>query len=264
MEKFLIQGGQRLQGQVSISGAKNAVLALAPSTLLAPGVHRLYNVPRLSDVHTMVELLEALGCSCEFRGTELVLDTSGLRLVRAPREIVGRMRASFYVLGPLLARYGYAEVPLPGGCALGPRPIDLHLYGLRRLGATIEMHNDYVRAQAERLRGTTITLPFPSVGATGNLLMAAALAEGETLLYNAAAEPEIVQLGEYLCQMGASIEGLGTSTLHIYGTNQLNPSSIEVIPDRIEAATFSIAAAATQGEVTLTHTRPNHLHAVLT
>ncbi len=263
MEGFRIRGGQPLQGRVRISGAKNAVLALAPATLLAPGVHRLRNVPRLTDVFTMVELLEALGCSCHLEEGELHIDTSTVRSLRAPQELVSRMRASFYILGPLLARYGQAEVSLPGGCSFGPRPVDLHLQGLQRLGAQIELQDGYVRARASRLRGTTIELRFPSVGATGNILMAAVLAEGETLLRNAACEPEIVQLGEYLCAMGASIEGLGSPTLHIRGVEQLRPAAVEVIPDRIEAATFLIAAAATQGEVTITHARADHLQTVL-
>jgi UDP-N-acetylglucosamine 1-carboxyvinyltransferase len=263
MEKLVICGRQRLRGSVPISGSKNAVLALAPATLLAPGIHRLGNVPHLSDVFTMMELLQALGCHCQLQGRELVIDTRTLASLRAPQEIVSRMRASFYVLGPLVARYGYAEVSLPGGCAWGPRPVDLHLEGLQRLGASIEVRNGYVYARAERLRGTTIELRFPSVGATGNVLMAAVLAEGETLLRNAAIEPEIVQLGEALCQMGAHIEGLGTPTLRIVGVRELHPISLEVIPDRIEAATFLIAAAATQGEITLTGVRPDHLRAVM-
>lgn len=263
MERFRIRGGQPLRGHVRVSGAKNAALALAPATLLAPGLHRLRNIPRLTDVLTMAELLEALGCSCSLRDGELSIDTSTLRSLSAPQELVRRMRASFYILGPLLARYGYAEIPLPGGCAFGPRPVDLHLQGLQQLGAQIEVQEGYVRARAERLRGSTIELRFPSVGATGNLLMAAVLAEGETLLCNAAREPEIVQLGEYLCAMGASIEGLGSSTLRIRGVDQLYPASIGVIPDRIEAATFLIAAAATQGEVTITHARADHLRTVL-
>ncbi|GBD06794.1 UDP-N-acetylglucosamine 1-carboxyvinyltransferase [bacterium HR21] len=263
MEKFLIAGGRRLQGQIRISGAKNAVLALAPATLLAPGIHRLGNVPRLRDVMTMIELLEALGCTCRLEGRELLIDTRSISSLRAPQEIVSRMRASFYVLGPLVARYGYAEVSLPGGCAWGPRPVDLHLTGLQQLGATIEVRDGYVIASATRLRGTRIELRVSSVGATGNILMAAALADGETILHNAAMEPEIVQLGEYLRSMGAHIEGLGTPTLRIVGVSELRPASVEVIPDRIEAATFLIAVAATEGEVTLTDACADHLTAVL-
>ncbi len=264
MEKLLIRGGRSLRGRIAISGAKNAVLALAPATLLAPGSHRLLNVPHLTDVLTMMELLESLGCSCRLTGKELLIDTSTIHSFHAPDELVGRMRASFYVLGPLLARYGHAEVSLPGGCAFGPRPVDLHLEGLQQLGAQLTVRNRRVYARAERLRGTTIDLRFPSVGATGNLLMAAVLAEGETLIRNAAREPEIVQLGEYLCAMGASIEGLGSPVLRIRGVSHLHPATVEVIPDRIEAATFLIAAAATQGEVTLTQARSDHLHAILT
>ncbi|MEN3026558.1 MAG: UDP-N-acetylglucosamine 1-carboxyvinyltransferase [Chlorobiota bacterium] len=263
MEKLVITGGRELRGQVRISGAKNAVLALAPATLLAPGIHVLRNVPRLTDVFTMMELLEALGCSCRLQGDELWIDTRNVRSFRAPREIVSRMRASFYVLGPLLARYGYAEVALPGGCAWGPRPVDLHIWGLQQLGATVELRDDCVYARAERLRGTTIQLRFPSVGATGNLLMASVLAEGETYLHNAAMEPEIAQLAEFLCQMGAHIEGIGTSTLRIVGPASLRPAAVEVIPDRIEAGTFLIAAAATRGEVTLTHVNPEHIRAAI-
>jgi UDP-N-acetylglucosamine 1-carboxyvinyltransferase len=264
MEKFLIQGGQPLRGHVRVSGAKNAVLAVAPAALLAPGIHRFRNVPRLTDVLTMMELLEALGCSCALRDGELIVNTRSVHSLRAPHEIVGKMRASFYVLGPLVARYGYAEVALPGGCAWGPRPVDLHLHGLQLLGAAIELREGYVIARAERLRGTEIRLRFPSVGATGNLLMAAVLAEGETVLHNAAIEPEIVQLEEFLCSMGAHIEGIGTPTLRITGVRELQPpAELSIIPDRIEAATFLIAAAATQGSVTLHDVCPEHLDTVL-
>ncbi len=263
MEKLVIYGGEQLRGRVSISGAKNAVLALMPAAILAPGVHRLRNVPRLRDVWTMMELLDALGCTCRLEGNELVLDTSTLQTVHAPQELVRRMRASFYVLGPLLARYRRAEVPLPGGCAWGPRPVDLHLKGLQALGAELEFCDGYVRAIAEELHGTEIVLDFPSVGATGNLLMAASLARGRTVIRNAAREPEIVQLGEFLCQMGARIQGLGTPVVEVEGVEELHPASVEVIPDRIEAATFLLAAAMTGGEVTVEPARPEHLKAIL-
>ncbi len=264
MEKFVVEGGVRLQGQVRISGAKNASLALMPATLLAPGTYRLANTPNLRDVRTMAQLLGEMGVDCQLHpdGT-CIIDSRTVTSFEAPYEQVKKMRASFYVLGPLLARYGYARVSLPGGCAWGPRPVDLHLKGLEKLGADIRLERGYVVAKATRLRGTHIHLDVPSVGATGNLLMAAVLAEGTTVITNAAVEPEIQSLAEMLVAMGAHIEGIGTPTLRIEGVSELQPADVTTIPDRIEAGTFLVAAAMTRGTVQLVDVDPSILTAVL-
>ncbi len=264
MEKFVVEGGARLQGQVRISGAKNASLALMPATLLAPGTYRLTNTPNLRDVRTMAQLLGEMGVDCQLHpdGT-CIIDSRTVTSFEAPYEQVKKMRASFYVLGPLLARYGYARVSLPGGCAWGPRPVDLHLKGLEKLGADIRLERGYVVAKASKLRGTHIHLDVPSVGATGNLLMAAVLAEGTTVITNAAVEPEIQSLAEMLVAMGAHIEGIGTPTLRIEGVSELHPADVTTIPDRIEAGTFLVAAAMTRGTVQLLDVDPSLLTAVL-
>ncbi len=264
MEKFVVEGGVRLQGQVRISGAKNASLALMPATLLAPGTYRLANTPNLRDVRTMAQLLGEMGVACQLHpdGT-CIIDSRTVTSFEAPYEQVKKMRASFYVLGPLLARYGYARVSLPGGCAWGPRPVDLHLKGLEKLGADIRLERGYVVAKATKLRGTHIHLDVPSVGATGNLLMAAVLAEGTTVITNAAVEPEIQSLAEMLVAMGAHIEGIGTPTLRIEGVSELHPADVTTIPDRIEAGTFLVAAAMTRGTVQLVDVDPSLLTAVL-
>ncbi len=264
MEKFVVEGGVRLQGQVRISGAKNASLALMPATLLAPGTYRLANTPNLRDVRTMAQLLGEMGVDCQLHpdGT-CIIDSRTVTSFEAPYEQVKKMRASFYVLGPLLARYGYARVSLPGGCAWGPRPVDLHLKGLEKLGADIRLERGYVVAKATKLRGTHIHLDVPSVGATGNLLMAAVLAEGTTVITNAAVEPEIQSLAEMLVAMGAHIEGIGTPTLRIEGVSELHPADVTTIPDRIEAGTFLVAAAMTRGTVQLVDVDPSLLTAVL-
>lgn len=248
MDKFIIEGGRPLRGTIGVAGSKNAVLALMPATLLAPGIYRIRRTPNLRDVWTMSRLLAQLGAHVE-RSTdgELFLDTRSITSYEAPYEHVKKMRASIYVLGPLLARYGRARVSLPGGCAFGPRPVDLHIKAMEKLGADISIEHGYINARADRLRGNTIHLDVPSVGATVNVLYAATLAEGETLVKNAAIEPEVTALAQMLVAMGANIEGIGTSTLRIIGVSALNPvTTIENIPDRIEAATYLIAAAMTR------------------
>jgi len=264
MEKFVVEGGVRLQGQVRISGAKNASLALMPATLLAPGTYRLKNTPNLRDVRTMAQLLGEMGVECQLQpdGT-CIINSRTVTSFEAPYEQVKKMRASFYVLGPLVARYGRARVSLPGGCAWGPRPVDLHLKGLEKLGADIRLERGYVVAEAAKLQGTHIHLDVPSVGATGNLLMAAVLAEGTTVITNAAVEPEIQSLAAMLVAMGAHIEGIGTPTLRIEGVQELHPTDVTTIPDRIEAGTFLIAAAMTRGTVQLVNVDPSLLTAVL-
>ncbi len=263
MDKFVIQGGTKLQGTINISGAKNGSLALMPATLLAPGTYHLRNTPNLRDVWTMSRLMGSLGAFCELNDNELFLDTRNINNFEAPYEHVKKMRASFYVLGPLVARYGMAKVSLPGGCAWGPRPVDLHLKGLEKLGAEIDLSSGYVLAKADKLIGSKIHFDISSVGATGNVLMAAVLAKGNTLITNAALEPEITALARMLVKMGAKIDGIGTSQLEIEGVDSLKPVDEETIPDRIEAATFLIAAAMTQGKIQLNKTNPYHLSSVI-
>lgn len=263
MDKLVIQGQRRLCGRLKVSGAKNGSLALMPAALLAPGTYHLTNTPNLRDVWTMSRLLGSLGAFCELNGNDLFIDTNNINSFEAPYEHVKKMRASFYVLGPLLARYGQARVSLPGGCAWGPRPVDLHLKGLEKLGAEISLENGYVNAKTDRLKGAKFHFDISSVGATGNVLMAAVLAKGSTLLSNAAMEPEITALARMLVKMGAKIDGIGTSMLEIEGVDNLKPVDEETIPDRIEAATFLIAAAMTKGKIELENVNPYHLSSVI-
>jgi UDP-N-acetylglucosamine 1-carboxyvinyltransferase len=262
MDKFVINGGRPLNGSVAIGGAKNATLALMPATILAAGVSRLYNTPALRDVNTMSVLLRTMGVGAELKGHTLTLDTRGINKFEAPYEHVKKMRASIYVLGPLLARFGEAKVSLPGGCAWGPRPVNLHLEAMRKLGAEIEMREGYIFARTAHLQGARIHFDVSSVGATGNALMAAVLARGTTLIDNAAIEPEITQLAEFLVAMGARIRGIGTSRLDIEGVDELHAADITTIPDRIEAGTFLVAGALCGGQTTLTNVNPDHLTAV--
>lgn len=263
MDKFVIEGGKRLHGRIKISGAKNGSLALMPATLLAPGHYHITNTPNLRDVWTMSRLLGSMGVFCELNGNDLFIDSKNITSFEAPYEQVKKMRASFYVLGPLVSRFGYAKVSLPGGCAWGPRPVDLHLKGLEKLGAEISLEGGYVIAKAERLKGTKFHLDISSVGATGNILMAASLAKGTTVITNAATEPEITALARMLVKMGAKIEGIGTNCLIIEGVDELKPVNEETIPDRIEAATYLIATAMTKGRIEIENTNPYHLTSVL-
>jgi len=262
MDKFVIRGGNPLHGTVRISGAKNASLALMPATLLASGTFELRNTPILRDVNTMAVLLRSMGIASERKEHTLTLDTSGINNFEAPYEHVKKMRASVYVLGPLIARYGRAKVSLPGGCAWGPRPVNLHIEAMRRLGADIDLREGYIFAHAEKLIGARIHFDVSSVGATGNAMMAAVLARGTTLIENAAIEPEITQLAEFLVSMGAKIGGIGTNRIEIQGVQELHPTEVDTIPDRIEAGTFLVAAALCGGTATLTHVIPDHLAAV--
>lgn len=270
MDKFVVYGDKPLYGHVTICGAKNATLALMPATLLAQGVFHLHNTPNLRDVWTLSRLFGSMGVHAELNGNDLFVDTSNVTSFEAPYEHVKKMRASFHVLGPLVARYGEAKVSLPGGCAWGPRPVDLHLKGLEKLGAEITLENGYVRAlapnngQGRRLRGGKIHFDISSVGATENVLSAATLAKGTTLITNAAVEPEVTAQARMLVKMGAKINGVGTTTLEIEGVDDLKPVEEETIADRIEAGTFLIAAAISQGKVTLENTNPYHLAAVIT
>ncbi len=252
MDQFVIVGGVPLRGEIEVGGSKNAALPMLAAALLADGCTTIRNVPRLRDVQSMLALLESMGVQSRYSGHTVVLDSSTLRLAEAPYELVRKMRASIYVLGPLLARFGYARVSLPGGCAWGPRPIDLHLRGLEALGARIALRHGYVEARAERLRGSRIVLDVVSVGATANLLMAASLAAGTTVIENAAREPHIVALGEMLRAMGAPIDGLGTHTITIEGQSSLRGVEVNNRPDYIEAGTLAVAAVITGGDLHLT------------
>jgi UDP-N-acetylglucosamine 1-carboxyvinyltransferase len=255
MDKLLIYGGARLDGEVRISGAKNAVLPILAATLLADGPMRVANVPHLHDVTTMMELLGRMGVSLtvdERMGIET--DTKSIHTLRAAYELVKTMRASILVLGPLLARFGEAEVSLPGGCAIGSRPVNLHVDGLRAMGADIAVEGGYIRAKAGRLRGARLVLDVITVTGTENLMMAAVLAEGRTIIENAAREPEVVDLANCLIAMGANIEGAGTDTIVIHGVERLNGCDYDVLPDRIETGTFLVAGAISGGRVRVKRT----------
>jgi UDP-N-acetylglucosamine 1-carboxyvinyltransferase len=264
MDKLLIQGGKPLQGEVRISGAKNAALPILAATLLADGPVSVGNVPHLQDVTTMIELLGRMGVSVTIDDRMRVeVDASTTNAFVAPYELVRTMRASIVVLGPLLARFGQADVSLPGGCAIGARPVNIHVDGLRAMGADIQIENGYIRAKANRLKGTRILCETVTVTGTENLLMAATLAEGETVIENAAREPEVVDLANFLTAMGAQISGAGTDVITVHGVERLQGTKYDVLPDRIETGTYLVAGAITGGRVKVKGTRPDHLDAVL-
>ncbi|UCG50656.1 MAG: UDP-N-acetylglucosamine 1-carboxyvinyltransferase [Candidatus Latescibacterota bacterium] len=263
MDKFVINGPCTLRGAVEISGAKNAVLPLMAAALLTRGKSVIENVPNLRDVSTMMRLLGILGAEVEFEKGVITIDTTRLTSFEAPYDLVRTMRASIYVLGPLVAAHREARVSMPGGCAWGPRPIDLHLMALERLGAKITFEHGYINAAARRLKGAEVVFPISSVGATAQALMASVLAKGVTVLKNSALEPEIVELAKALRSAGAEIEGLGSSTMTVTGVETIDPFRYRVMPDRIEAGTFAAAAAATAGRVRITKCAPAHLGAVL-
>lgn len=267
MDKLLIKGPCQLNGSVSVSSAKNATLPILVASLLCPYPVKFTSIPDLMDVGTILKILQSFGMKVTKEGSETILDATALKNQHADYSLVKTMRASVLVLGPLLARYGVASVSLPGGCAIGARPVDIHLMGMEKLGAQIEIENGYIKAKCKKLKGATITLPFPSVGATENLMMAAVLAEGTTIIENAAMEPEIDDLADFLIAQGVKIEGAGTSRIIIHGMDisELKPSSkpYRVIGDRIEAATFIIAAIMSGGEVKVEGFNPKHLSYVL-
>lgn len=264
MDKFLIQGGVTLEGEVRISGAKNAALPLLAAMILADSPITLTNVPRLKDVDTLVKLIAGLGITMSYEGDTVVADTSTLDNYFAPYELVKTMRASILVLGPLVARYGSAKVSLPGGCAIGSRPVDQHLKALEALGAQIEVEAGYVHAKVDgRLKGGEVIFDMVTVGGTENILTAAVLAEGVTTIRNAAREPEITDLAKMLIKMGAKIEGLDTDTLVVTGVESLHGCEYAVVADRIETGSYLAAAAITGGKIKTTHTDPNLLEAVL-
>ncbi|MGB2868101.1 MAG: UDP-N-acetylglucosamine 1-carboxyvinyltransferase [Bacteroidota bacterium] len=266
MDKFVIHGGRPLSGSVKVSGAKNASLALMPATILAPGKYSLRNTPTLRDITTMSKLLESMGLKITHADHTLTVDSSHVTSFDAPYEHVKKMRASIYVLGPLVGRYGEARVSLPGGCAWGPRPVNLHIEGMRKLGANIELDGGYIKATGRKLHGARILFDVSSVGATGNVLMTAVLARGTTLIENAAMEPEITALAEFLVSMGARIGGIGTGRLEIEGVETLHPANATTIPDRIEAETFLVAGAIAgkpKSKIRIEQCNPKHMGALI-
>ena len=259
MDKIVVKGGRRLKGKVKMVGAKNAVLPVMTACLLCKGVSVIENVPRLRDVTTMAKVLERLGARVKFEGDTLTVDTSGVNSHEAPYELVRTMRASIYVLGPLLAALGKAKVSLPGGCAWGPRPVDLHIRAMRELGAELDIEHGYIEAKSKKLKGATIRFSMSSVGATANTMMAACRATGTTVIGNAAMEPEIIALADFLNRMGAKIRGAGTETIEIEGVKKLSAADISIIPDRIETGTYMVAGAITAGDIQIEACVPEHV-----
>ncbi|MFQ3548646.1 MAG: UDP-N-acetylglucosamine 1-carboxyvinyltransferase [Armatimonadota bacterium] len=260
MRKLLLTGGARLHGTVKVSGSKNSTLAILASALLAKGETILHNVPSIGDVNTMMEVLRSLGVKCE-RDTSgsVYIDSTDIKATEAPYELVKKMRASFCVLGPVLARKGYARVAMPGGCDIGARPIDFHVKGIQALGAYVNNDHGFVEAECSKLKGTQIYLNFPSAGATQHLMTTACLAEGVTTIHNAAAEPEILEVQSFLNAMGAKITGAGTSTVTIQGVQELKAVEYTVVPDRMEAGTWAVAIVATLGDAKIVGIKPEHV-----
>lgn len=263
MDKIQINGGRKLTGEVAISGAKNAALPLIASAILLDGTCEFFNVPHLMDIHSIKLLLEDLGARCSLDNHVMTVDGSGIHKIEAEYDLVRKMRASILVLGPLVARFGHAKVSLPGGCAIGARPVNMHLSGLEALGADISIDHGYIEATAEKLIGNEIYFDTPTVTGTENLMMAAVLAKGQTVLRNAAREPEITCLADALNRMGAKISGAGTAIIIIDGVDTLKPAQVTVIPDRIETGTFMVAAAATRGDVLIKGCNPEHIGGVI-
>lgn len=261
--KFKIEGGIKLEGEVDIIGAKNSALPIMAATLLTSGENILHNIPDLKDVHTMMNMLENFGAKLKFKNNTLHVAIDEILAVDPPEELVKQMRASFLVAGPLLARLGKVRIPLPGGCQIGSRPVDLHLKGFQSLGAKVSSEHGYVELKGRNLRGATIYLDIPTVTGTENIMMAAVLAKGKTEIINPAKEPEVVDLANALNKMGAKIKGAGTDKIEIEGVNSLAPLKYTIIPDRIEAGTFLVAGAITGGKVTIRNAKRDHLGAVL-
>jgi len=263
MDKLVIHGGHPLNGSVKVSGAKNAVLPIMTATIITPGSYKIKRVPDLRDTRTMISLLEIIGAEVNFEDGTLHIDTTKCNNPEAPYDLVKTMRASFYVLGPLLSRFGYAKVSMPGGCAWGPRPVNFHVDAMEQIGADIILEDGYIIAKGENLSGGDVLFEVSSVGATGNAVMAAVKASGRTTISNAAMEPEITCLCEFLNAMGASISGIGTNKLQIESVSEMKPVNTEIIPDRIETATFLIAGAMAGEKVEVVGAEPNHLQVVL-
>ncbi|HRR91054.1 MAG TPA: UDP-N-acetylglucosamine 1-carboxyvinyltransferase [bacterium] len=261
--RLRIEGGIKLKGEVDIIGAKNSALPIMAATLLTSGENIIYNVPDLKDVHTMMNMLENFGAKLRFEDNTLYITIDEIQEVNPPEDQVKQMRASFLVAGPLLARLGKIKIPLPGGCQIGSRPVDLHLKGFQALGARVSSEHGYVELEGKNLKGTSIYLDIPTVTGTENIIMAAVLAKGKTEIINPAKEPEVVDLADVLNKMGAKIKGAGSDRIEIEGVNSLSPFNHTVIPDRIEAGTFLVAGAITGGEVTIRNVRKDHLGAVI-
>lgn len=262
MDKFIIEGGRKLKGRVRIHGAKNSALPIMAAAILGSGETELLDVPTIRDVRTMCEMLRRFGAELDVTDSSIKIRPDNIIHTEAPYEIIKTMRASFIVMGPLLSRFGRARVARPGGCAIGSRPVDLHIKGFQKLGAKIDIVHGYVEAKCRKLKGDRIYLDFPSVGATENLMIAACLAEGETVIENAAKEPEVIDLADFLGKMGADVEGAGSDVIRIQGGRMLTGVRHRVIPDRIEAGTFMVAAAAAGGDVTIENIKAEHLEAV--
>ena len=265
MDFYIVKGGNKLNGTVTISGAKNAALPIIVASLLAEGTTVLHNVPNLKDIQTILQVIECLGAHYQFdtNTNTLTIHVNSLKNAEVPYDLVKTMRASIYVMGPLLARCGEADVSLPGGCAIGERPVDIHLSGFEALGTAITIEHGYIKARVKKLNGNRFIMRKVSVGATANIMMAAVLADGQTILENCAMEPDVVDLGDFLITMGAKIEGLGTERIIITGVKKLKPVSYSIIPDRIEAGTFLIAGAITRGNVTVNNVIPEHCKACI-
>lgn len=265
MDIYKIKGGKKLNGEVSISGSKNAALPIIAASLLADGETTLKNIPALVDIKTICKGIEYLGAKTDFdqNTNTLKIKTLSLKNNTIPYDLVKTMRALYYIMGPMLARTGETDTSLPGGCAIGERPIDIHLAGFESLGAKIQIEHGYVKARAKKLKGTKFVMRKVSVGATANIMMASVLANGETVLENCAMEPDIMDLGRFLIQMGAEIQGLGTETIHIIGVKKLNPVTYTIMPDRIEAGTYLIAGAVTRGTVKIKNVIPDHIGALI-
>lgn len=263
MERLAIEGGHRLTGTVRIHGAKNAALPILAASVMAHGESIIKDVPNLQDIRVMLTILRQLGANVQVEGSDIRIDATQINNTEVPEDLMRQMRSSIFLMGPILARFGKVRVSTPGGCTIGSRPIDLHLKGLRAMGAEIEERHGYIDCTASKLQGANIYLDLPSVGATENLIMAAVFAEGTTVIENAAREPEIEDLANYLNSMGAKIRGAGETTIVVEGVGQLTGSEYQVIPDRIVTGTMMLAAAITQGDVTLINTKAEHLGAVI-
>ncbi|MGB9780003.1 UDP-N-acetylglucosamine 1-carboxyvinyltransferase [Caldanaerobacter sp.] len=263
MGKFKINGGKRLYGEVEVHGAKNSILPILAATILNEGISVIHNVPRLKDVEAMIEILEHIGCKVSFKGKDIVVDAKDVKDSEIPDHLMRTMRSSIFLLGALIARNKRAFISFPGGCDIGHRPIDLHLKGLKRLGVKIDESYGYIKCEGKKIKGSEIHLDLPSVGATENLMMASVLAEGITIIRNAAKEPEIEDLQNFLNAMGAKIKGAGTNTIVIEGVKKLNDVEYSIIPDRIVAGTYLCAAAMTRGEITVVRALKDHLEPLI-
>lgn len=262
MSKYIIHGGERLEGELRIDASKNAVLPIIAATILSGETTHLYNCPKIEDVETMLEILRQLGCNIKWDNKTLIIDTSTIKSYDIPEQLVRKMRSSIILLGAIIGKFGKARISYPGGCPLGARPIDLHLSAFKKMGITVTEEHGFIICESPHLQGAKIHLDFPSVGATENIMLAATLATGDTIIYNTAREPEIVDLQNYLNASGAKISGAGTETIYIQGVKKLYSVAYKVIPDRIIAGTYLVAAAITRGTITLKDVRPDHLRAI--